>query len=142
MAGTLEVKGKIAYVSSDPFISTGSILDNILFGERYDHDRLEKVLELCQLKKDLELYPDNIATVIGEKGLNISIGQRTKISLARAIYSQASIYLFDDPLGNLDRKVGDKIFNSCIKDYLKDKLRILVSHHIYYMKKSEKILYL
>ena len=74
LSGTMDVRGKIAYVSSDPFIFTGSILDNILFGERYEEERLEKVLELCQLKKDLELYPDNLQTIVGEKGLNISIG--------------------------------------------------------------------
>ena len=65
-----------------------------------------------------------------------------KISLARAIYSDADIYLFDEILGNIDRKQADSILNNCIKGYLKDKIRILVTHNVFYLNKNDKILYL
>jgi ATP-binding cassette subfamily C (CFTR/MRP) protein 4 len=68
--------------------------------------------------------------MIGERGINISGGQKARISLARAVYSDADIYLFDDPISAVDPDVANKIFNDCIKDFLKDKIRILITHQL------------
>ena len=67
-------------------------------------------------------------TEIGERGVNISGGQRARISLARACYSNADIYLMDDPLSAVDPHVAKKLFNSCIRGYLKEKAVVLVTH--------------
>lgn len=69
-------------------------------------------------------------TVIGERGVNISGGQKARISLARAIYSDADIYLLDDPLSAVDPEVAGKIFNECIVEHLKDKIVVLVTHQL------------
>jgi ATP-binding cassette subfamily C (CFTR/MRP) protein 4 len=69
-------------------------------------------------------------TVIGERGINISGGQKARISLARAVYSQADIYLLDDPLSAVDPQVASNIFNKCIREALKDELVILVTHQL------------
>ena len=66
--------------------------------------------------------------MIGERGVNISGGQKARISLARAVYSDADIYLLDDPLSAVDPEVANAIFGECIQQELKDRLVILVTH--------------
>jgi ABC-type multidrug transport system fused ATPase/permease subunit len=72
--------------------------------------------------------------MIGEKGINISGGQKARISLARAIYSDADIYLLDDPLSAVDPAVASSIYNECIQNALKDKLVILVTHQLQFLR--------
>jgi len=76
------------------------------------------------------LFKNGKDTVIGERGINVSGGQKARISLARAIYSEADIYLLDDPLSAVDPQVASKIFEKCITGYLKDKLVILATHQL------------
>lgn len=83
---------------------------------------------MCQLEADLELFPQGLDTVIGERGVNVSGGQKARISLARACYSDADIYILDDPLSAVDAKVAQKIFSDCIRGYLGNKATILVTH--------------
>ena len=68
--------------------------------------------------------------MIGERGINISGGQKARISLARAIYSEADIYLLDDPLSAVDPEVAGAIFRECIRETLKDKCVVLVTHQL------------
>ena len=76
----------------------------------------------------MDLFARADETVIGERGVNISGGQKARISLARAIYSNADIYLLDDPLSAVDPEVAQAIFSECITGHLKDKLVVLVTH--------------
>ena len=69
-------------------------------------------------------------TIIGERGVNVSGGQKARISLARAVYSDADIYLLDDPLSAVDTHVANGIFNECILGALKNKCVILVTHQL------------
>jgi ATP-binding cassette subfamily C (CFTR/MRP) protein 4 len=80
--------------------------------------------------------------VIGERGVNISGGQKARLSLARAVYSDADIILLDDPLSAVDPEVASRIFNECIMGYLKDKLVILVTHQLQFVEKSPKIMHI
>lgn len=81
-------------------------------------------------------------TVIGERGVNISGGQKARISLARAVYADADIYLLDDPLSAVDPEVASKIFTECIEGYLKNKIVVLVTHQLQFINNCEKILVL
>ena len=81
-------------------------------------------------------------TEIGEKGINLSGGQKARISIARALYSDSDIYLLDDPISALDAHVGRNIINNAICDYLKNKTRILVTHAIQYCNKADRIVYM
>ena len=76
----------------------------------------------------MENFSNGAETVIGERGINISGGQKARISLARAIYSNADIYLLDDPLSAVDPEVANAIFEECITGFLADKLVVLVTH--------------
>lgn len=79
-------------------------------------------------------------TEIGEKGVTLSGGQRSRVSLARAVYADRSIYLFDDVLAAVDAHVGSKLFNTCINGYLKEKTRILVTHHVDLLKHASHVI--
>ena len=85
---------------------------------------------------------DGVETQIGERGINISGGQKARISFARAIYSDSDIYLLDDPLSALDHQVGEKIYKEWIWEYLKDRCVILVTHQVHLLKNVNTILVL
>lgn len=128
--GTATVAGSVAYVEQEPFILSASVSQNIQFGLPLDQSRLDTAVKYAQLTSDLQLFANGIDTVIGERGVNISGGQKARISLARAIYSNADIILLDDPLSAVDPEVASRIFLDCIRGFLKDKLVVLVTHQL------------
>ena len=114
--GSSKIYGKIAYVSQIPWIFAGTIRENILFCKPFDKEKYERVLKSCCLITDLQSFSAGDLTVIGEKGVNLSGGQKVRVSLARALYTEADIYLFDDPLAAVDPTVARKIFKQCISN--------------------------
>lgn len=81
--------------------------------------RYKEVIGVCALERDLKSLPYGDYTIIGERGVSLSGGQRARVNLARAIYRHADIYLLDDPLSAVDTLVGKHIFDNCIKGFLK-----------------------
>ena len=90
------IDSAIAFVAQIPWIENATIKDNILFDLPYDSGRYKKVVRCCALEKDLDLLPDGELTDIGANGINLSGGQRWRISFARALYSRAGILVLDD----------------------------------------------
>lgn len=90
------IDSAIAFVAQIPWIENATIKDNILFGLPNDSGRYKKVVRCCALEKDLDLLPDGELTDIGANGINLSGGQRWRISFARALYSRAGILVLDD----------------------------------------------
>lgn len=133
--GTSDVFGKIAYVPQTPWIFSGTIRENILFYKSFDNDKYEHVLKCCELIGDLHSLSAGDSTVIGENGSNLSGGQKARLSLARALYTEADIYLFDNPLAPIDRHVSNKIFKQCISNegILRKKTRLLVTHQLQFL---------
>ena len=80
--------------------------------------------------------------MIGEKGINVSGGQKSRIALARALYSNSDIMLLDDILSAVDIHVGKRILKECLCEYKKNSTRILVTHALYYMKYMDLIIML
>ncbi|XP_023244548.1 multidrug resistance-associated protein 4-like [Centruroides sculpturatus] len=139
-SGEVSVKGKIAYASQEAWVFNATIRENILFGEEYQEDKYRKILHITALEKDISLFPKGDMTIVGEKGVIMSGGQKARINLARALYVDADIFLLDDPLSAVDVPVAKHIFEKCIMEYLKDKICILVTHQIQFLNSACKIL--
>lgn len=121
----------IAYIAQIPWIENATIRENITFGLPHDEDRYRKTVEYCALTKDLEMLSDGEDTEIGANGINLSGGQKWRITLARAIYSRAGILVMDDIFSAVDAHVGRHIFEKCITGELcAGRTRILVTHHV------------
>nr|XP_045001464.1 ATP-binding cassette sub-family C member 4 [Jaculus jaculus] len=140
--GLVSVHGRVAYVSQQPWVFSGTVRSNILFGKKYEKERYEKVIKACALKKDLQLLEDGDLTVIGDRGATLSGGQKARVNLARAVYQDADIYLLDDPLSAVDAEVGKHLFQLCICQTLHDKVTILVTHQLQFLKAASHILIL
>lgn len=135
------IPSSIAYVAQIPWIENATIKDNILFGLPFDADRYAKTLEVCALRKDLEILPDGEDTEIGAQGINLSGGQRWRLTFARALYSRAGILLMDDLFSALDAHVGRHIFENGLTGELgMGRTRILVTHHVALCKPRTKYL--
>ena len=107
--GSVKFMGRIAFVSDSPWVFPGTVRENILFGLPYNEARYKKIIKACQLERDFDNFPEQDLTRIGELA-TVSGGQRTRIALARAVYSDADIYLLDDPLSSLDTSVAENVF--------------------------------
>lgn len=117
--GEIEINGTISYASQDPWVFQGTIKRNIIFNEKINDTRYNEIIKICALDHDFMLFSHGDRTVVGEKGLSLSGGQKARINLARCLYKEADIYLLDDPLSAVDVRVGKKIFEQCIKKFLK-----------------------
>ncbi|XP_030749670.1 multidrug resistance-associated protein 4-like isoform X3 [Sitophilus oryzae] len=131
--------GSVSYAPQEPWVFPSTIRQNILFGEVLDLVRYEKVLTVCSLRQDIDRFPEHDRTLIGDKGLNLSKGQRARISLARAIYRSSDIYLLDDCLASLDARVQNEIFRNCIKNFLGDKICIFASYSSKYINFANRV---
>nr|UOU03343.1 ATP-binding cassette subfamily C4-4-2 [Brachionus rubens] len=143
MSGEIDIKGSLFYVPQEPWIFTASLKQNILFGKPYDKKKFDEIIKVCCLDEDLKTLSNGENTIIGEKGINLSGGQRARVSVARALYSDSQIYLFDDPLSAVDFNVAKKLYENCINKYLKSKIKILVTHQVHHLaSNANEILYL
>ncbi|XP_052305775.1 ABC transporter C family member 3 isoform X7 [Populus trichocarpa] len=140
ISGTLKLCGTKAYVAQSPWIQSGTIEENILFGKEMDKERYDKVLEACSLKKDLEILSFGDQTVIGERGINLSGGQKQRIQIARALYQDAQIYLFDDPFSAVDAHTGSHLFKEVLLGLLSSKTVIYVTHQVEFLSAADLIL--
>ncbi|TVU30223.1 hypothetical protein EJB05_21833, partial [Eragrostis curvula] len=140
LSGDVQICGRIAYVSQSPWIQSGKIEDNILFGTEMDRERYRKVLEACSLIMDLAILPLGDQTIIGERGINLSGGQKQRIQIARALYHDADIFLFDDPFSAVDAHTGLHLFKECLLGFLASKTVVYVTHHVQFLPSADVIL--
>uniref|UniRef100_A0A7N8WJ41 Multidrug resistance-associated protein 4 n=1 Tax=Mastacembelus armatus TaxID=205130 RepID=A0A7N8WJ41_9TELE len=141
-SGVVKVKGELSYISQKPWIFPGTIRSNILFGKELNPQRYDRVLRACALKRDMDRLPGGDLAMVGDRGANLSGGQKARVNLARAAYQDADIYLLDDPLSAVDAEVGRHLFEDCICGLLRKKPRILVTHQLQYLKAADQILVL
>eukprot|EP00258_Populus_trichocarpa_P036996 XP_024453015.1 ABC transporter C family member 3 isoform X3 [Populus trichocarpa] len=140
ISGTLKLCGTKAYAAQSPWIQSGTIEENILFGKVMDRERYDKVLEACSLKKDLEILSFGDQTGIGERGINLSGGQKQRIQIARALYQDAQIYLFDDPFSAVDAHTGSHLFKEVLLGLLSSETVIYVTHQVEFLSAADLIL--
>ncbi|XP_032339515.1 cystic fibrosis transmembrane conductance regulator isoform X4 [Camelus ferus] len=140
--GKIKHSGRISFCSQFSWIMPGTIKENIIFGVSYDEYRYRSVIKACQLEEDISKFAEKDNIVLGEGGITLSGGQRARISLARAVYKDADLYLLDSPFGYLDVLTEKEIFESCVCKLMANKTRILVTSKMEHLKKADKILIL
>jgi ABC-type multidrug transport system fused ATPase/permease subunit len=140
--GALAVDGEISYASQEAWILSDTIRNNITFGRRYEPAWYQAVVKACQFVPDLALFEAGDETEVGERGVTLSGGQKARLNLCRAVYRNGDVFLLDDPLSALDAKVGRRLFEDCICGLLKNKLRLLVTHQLQFIKDADLVVVL
>ncbi|KAL9890469.1 probable multidrug resistance-associated protein lethal(2)03659 [Glossina fuscipes] len=138
-SGSVKVNGSVSYASQEPWLFTGTVRQNILFGQPLEKKRYRAVVKKCALERDFDLLPYGDKTIVGERGASLSGGQKARISLARAVYRKTSIYLLDDPLSAVDTHVGRHLFDQCMRGFLKDNIVILITHQLQFLQAADQI---
>ncbi|XP_073280878.1 ABC transporter C family member 12-like isoform X1 [Primulina huaijiensis] len=134
------IRGSVAYVPQISWIFNATVRENVLFGSSFEPARYWKAIDVTALQHDLDVLPASDLTEIGERGVNISGGQKHRVSMARALYSNSDVYIFDDPLSALDAHVGRQVFNRCIKEELGGKTRVLVTNQLHFLPQVDRII--
>ncbi len=132
----------IGFVPQEPWLQQGTIRDNILFGKMYRQNWYNQVVEACSLKEDLKQLAKGDMTNVGEHGVMLSGGQKARVALARAVYQDKEVYLIDDIYSALDVPVGNHIFKKCIMGLLRNKTRVLCTHHPKYLTSATRLILL
>lgn len=140
--GTVQVSGSLAFHEQQPWITSNTIKENIISGLPFDETRLNEAIIGANLAPDIMMFPAGVETEIGERGINLSGGQKARISFARAMYRNADVVLLDDPLSAVDGHVGEHIFKYGIKKYLKEKTVILVTHQVHLLANDDVVIIL
>ncbi|KAL4709187.1 hypothetical protein ACJJTC_008115 [Scirpophaga incertulas] len=142
LSGTVSVNGSVSYASQEAWLFPSTVRENILFGQPMDKEKYKRVTKVCCLLKDFKQFPYGDQTLVGEKGVALSGGQRARINLARSIYKESDVYLLDDPLSAVDVNVGRVLFDECINGYLRGRTRVLVTHQIHFLNAADIIVIL
>ncbi|KAL6513255.1 hypothetical protein OROGR_020741 [Orobanche gracilis] len=140
ISGNVMVSGTKAYVAQTPWIQSGTIQENILFGNDMNQEVYDKVIEACCLKDDLKILSFGDQTIIGERGINLSGGQKQRIQIARVVYHGADIYLFDDPFSAVDAHTGSHLFNEVLLGLLNGKTVVFVTHQVEFLNAADLIM--
>ncbi|KAA6384714.1 MAG: ABC transporter: Multidrug resistance-associated protein, ATP binding protein, partial [Streblomastix strix] len=141
-SGTVCIDGTIAYCAQTAWINNNTVRGNITFGNKYIEDKYNEVVHVCALEPDFQTLAAGDMTAIGEKGVNLSGGQKARIQLARAVYSDRDIYILDDPLSAVDAHVGRFLLEECIDGKLKGKTRLLMTNQLQYIDRADNIILL
>ncbi len=129
-------------MTQNPWIFSSSVKRNILFGASFDKELYSRVVKMCALDYDFGQWQDGDATLVGEKGVALSGGQKARIALARAAYraNDFEVILLDDPLYAVDQAVGRFIFKHCILDFFSHKTVVMSTNDFQYLEKADTIM--
>jgi ABC-type multidrug transport system fused ATPase/permease subunit len=134
------ITGRVAYVAQSAWVQSITLKENVLFGLPYDSVRYEAAIEAACLGPDIALLPAGHDTEIGERGITLSGGQRARVSIARAVYADADVYILDDPIAALDAHVGRAVFHHCVRGVLRSKAVMLITHALAYAADADNVL--
>lgn len=139
--GSVCSNGKIIMCGA-PWIQNATVKENVTFNSPLDENKYLKVIHACNLDIDLAVLPAGDKTEIGERGITLSGGQKARLSLARAVYTDADIILLDDVLSAVDSKVGKHIMDECLLGILLTKTRVLATHQLSLIGSADRVIYL
>ncbi|MFT5171297.1 MAG: ATP-binding cassette subfamily B multidrug efflux pump [Candidatus Marinamargulisbacteria bacterium] len=136
-----------AYVSQTPFLFSSLISENIQYAERIELDAEErsKIMTDCVVKAsvltDIERFPEGFDTLIGERGVILSGGQKTRVALARALYKPHRLLILDDVLSAVDHETEKSLIHN-LQTFKEPVTRVIISHRVSALTQCEKIIVL
>lgn len=127
-------QNNVAYVSQDLFIPDQTIAENIALGverEDIDPERLARAIEAARLGEFVASLPEGVDTITGEAGCRLSGGQRQRIGIARALYKEASVLMFDEATSSLDEKTEREVVEAVagLSESNRDLTILFISHN-------------
>ncbi|KAI1298040.1 ABC transporter [Xylaria venustula] len=126
--GSITCPRDIAYASQSPWLQNETIRENILFNSPFEQVRYDRVIEACGLAIDMDEFPERDETEVGENGASLSGGQKSRIALARTLYSKAPVILLDDIFSALDAKTSAMLWKEAFcGDLLRGRTVVLVT---------------
>ena len=136
------LRSNIGVVEQEPFLFSDYLRNNITYGlETADDEEVKDAAHTADLLAQIEEFPDGLETILGERGMTISGGQRQRSALARAIIIKPKILILDDAFANVDTQTEDTIL-SRLAEIMKNRTTILISHRISTVKDADQIIVL
>ncbi|KAH8831322.1 P-loop containing nucleoside triphosphate hydrolase protein [Flagelloscypha sp. PMI_526] len=137
LSGTVSWGGSVGLCSQIGWIQNATIRENICFGRPFDEARYQAAIRDSCLEQDLKILTDQAE--VGEKGITLSGGQKQRLNIARALYCDADIQIFDDPFSALDAHVGKSVFENAILKSQAGKTRIVITHALHFLPRVDYI---
>ena len=131
----------VAHVPQAIFLADSSIEENIAFGvpkDRIDHQRVRLAAQQAQISDSIESWPKGYQTFVGERGIRLSGGQRQRIGIARALYKQADVIIFDEATSSLDNETEQAVMQA-IEGLSKDLTLLIIAHRLTTLKNCTQI---
>jgi ATP-binding cassette subfamily B multidrug efflux pump len=136
------LRTNIAIVQQESFLFSDSIYGNISFGlKNIDEERVKEVSNIASFNKDVESFPKGYETIVGERGITFSGGQKQRASLARALATDPKILILDDSFSAVDTHTEEEILRN-LKEFMKNRTSIIISHRISTVKDADDIIVL
>lgn len=136
------LRRSIGYVPQETFLFSDTIENNIAYGdETISKDKIINSSKIAQIYKEVDVLPKRFETILGERGINLSGGQKQRASIARAIAIDPKILILDDAFSAVDTYTEEAILQG-LKDVMKSRTTILISHRVSTLKNSDRIIVL
>jgi len=134
------IRTNIGLVQQESFLFSDKVINNLGYGLReVNEDWIYKVSKIAQFDDDVKEFPDQYETIVGERGITFSGGQKQRASLARALAINPKILILDDSFSAVDTHTEEEILSN-LKEFMQGKTRIIISHRISTVKDADKII--
>jgi ATP-binding cassette subfamily B protein len=133
------LRHSIGFVPQETFLFSTSIRENIAYGTESSTDReVRRAAEGASIAADIESFPEQYATIVGERGITLSGGQKQRTAIARAMIRDPKILILDDALSSVDTQTEDKILNH-LREIMQGRTTIFISHRVSTVRNADQI---
>ncbi len=137
-----DLRSLFSYISQDCFIFSGTIFENIIYGNKdIDKNRVQELIDSNEAFKFINKLPEKLDSFVGQKGIKLSGGERQRIAILRSIANNAPILLLDEATSALDNK-NEELIIKLINDISKDKIVIFIAHRLSTIKSMDRVILL
>ena len=135
-----DLRRNIGLVGQDTFLFDGTIQDNIIYpDEKPNLKRMEKASSLSQAHEFIQDLPNQFDTLIGERGIKLSGGQRQRLAIARALYKDPPILVFDEATSSIDNHT-ELLIQKSMKDICKNRTAVIIAHRLSTVRNADTII--